>query len=351
MKNDSSSDRGSAGVLLVADIGATNARFGIADEQGSIHAAHVYPTGDPAGGPVDKGVEAESLVEQFLADSGAVGLTGMCLGLAGPVDGGLGRLTNAGIRFSAAALEARFQLTTRLVNDFVAVAAAVPFLDDSQLAPVAAAGVARIEPSARTVKAVLGPGTGLGMATVLPSAVPNAVPNAEGGWLVLPSEGGHCDLPATDRLEAEILAVLRSGRDQVPWEACLSGPGLVNLYRAVCTVWGCAAVARTPEQVTQQAREAEPVCHQTLEIFWGMLGCAAGNLALMSGARGGVLIAGGVVPQVLDHLDAGHFRRRFEERGALSEFAARLPTEVIVDPLIGLKGAARLFRGEVGSID
>lgn len=320
--------------LVVADIGATNARFALAGA-GGIASQRVYSSRDAGSGL--------ELVAQYLADVEIVPPAALCIALAGPVQGGSASLTNTDIGFSEAELEARFGGPARLINDFAAIASAVPGLAVSGLVAVGGeADAMPLDPGGPGVKAVIGPGTGLGMSMLLPDA---------GGWLVMPSQGGHCDLAATDPLESEVLAMLRLEHAQVPWEACLSGPGMVRLYQAVCGVWGCQPDHASPEHVSAGAAAGDPVCHQTLEMFWGMLGCAAGNLAVFSCARGGVLIGGGIVPKLLDQLDPAHFRRRFEQRGALQDFVRDIPTAVIVDPDVGLKGAARAFLGVARFVD
>lgn len=320
------------GPVVVADVGATNARFGVAGSAG-IEAAKVYATAEASTG--------DALVERYLAEVRVDRPGAIVVALAGPVGAGRGELTNSPVGFTEAGLRARFRAPALLLNDFAAVAAAVPFLEKSQLFDLAGARAAPFDPGRRAVKALLGPGTGLGMAAVLPVGE---------RWLVLPSEGGHCDLPATDALEAEVLGILLKGGGQVPWEACLSGPGLLNLYRIVCRIWGCAPVHEHPERVVTEAAGSDPVCHQTVEMFLGMLGNAAGNLAVMTCARGGVLIGGGIVPKLLDQLDPALFRRRFEQRGVLTAFAEGVPTVLITDSQIGLVGAWRALRGDVGFV-
>jgi glucokinase len=315
--------------IVVADIGATHARFGLLDGN-DVDAIAIYPTAAAQCG--------DELLERYLAEVGIARPGGVCLAVAGPVHEGVGALTNSTIGFAQAELEARFGAPVRVLNDFAAVAAAIPFLATDALVPLARPGGACPEPAQARTKAVIGPGSGLGMAAVLPHA---------GRWLVLPTEGGHCDLPATDALEAEIVTLLRAGGEHVPLEACLSGPGLLTLYRAVCSIWGCDPEHATPEAVTERAADGDPVCHQTVEVFWGMLGNAAGNLALMMGADGGVLVAGGIVPALVDQLDPVLFRRRFEQRGVLTQLAQRIPTAVVVEPTIGLRGAGWAFAGDV----
>jgi glucokinase len=221
-----------------------------------------------------------------------------------------------------------------VINDFSAISVAVPFLDATQQRVI---GVVQPRDG---LKAVIGPGTGLGMGALMP---------LEHAWRVLPSEGGHGDLAATDPLEAELVQALsaRSNGAPVTWESVLSGPGLVNLYNAMCDVWGCAATHDEAAQISRAAvADDDPVSHQTLDVFCRLLGGAAANLALTLCAEGGVYLAGGIVPQLVDFVTASRFRHRFDDRGPMSDYAQRIATVAILEPQVGLLGAARAFTGE-----
>ena len=165
------------------------------------------------------------------------------------------------------------------------------------------------------------------------------VPDMAGNLTVLPSEGGHGDLAPGSYLEAELWSVLAQTHAHVSWETVLSGPGIVNLYQAMSSVWGMEAAPTSAEEIVQQGLSAEPLCHQTLETFAGLLGGAAGNLALTVGARGGVYISGGIAPQLVGMLPASPLRRRFDERGDLSDYARAIPLFVVMDEHPGLLGA------------
>jgi glucokinase len=141
-------------------------------------------------------------------------------------------------------------------------------------------------------------------------------------------------------LELELLGVLQSRLGHVSWESVLSGPGLVRLYDAVCTVWGAAPEAVGPEWITRQGVDAaEPVCHQTLEVFCGLLGAAAGNLAVTAYALGGVYLGGGILPGMVEFVRSSPLRRRFEERGPMTERVRRIPLYLVRDGTPGLVGA------------
>jgi glucokinase len=131
----------------------------------------------------------------------------------------------------------------------------------------------------------------------------------------------------------------------VCWETVLSGSGLQNLYAAMCALWGMRPGDMSPADITAQGQEmADPVCHQTLETFCALLGAAAGNLAVTVAATGGVYIGGGIVTRMLEFVRSSPLRRRFEERGAMTEFVKPIPLLVITEPQPGLLGAARCLQ-------
>ena len=250
--------------FLLADIGATNARFARAHRGGMCGDVVHLKTGDYAA--------VADLLDDALARLGGDRPVSAAFAVAGPVVAGEGRITNGALHFEAAALRRRLGCPALVVNDFHAVARALPELQ--RLEQVGG------EAPEHGVKAVLGPGSGLGMALLAP---------VDAGWHVLSSEGGHGDLAPGSPLESEILTVLQMSHVHVCWETVLSGPGLVRLYRAVCRVWGSEPEEISAEEVTARGVEAqEPVCHQTLEMFFALLGAAAGNLAVTACARSGV---------------------------------------------------------------
>ncbi len=311
--------------LLLSDVGATQARFALADAE-SIRATEVLRTGDFS--------EAETLVQAALDALGNPAPSAAYLAVAGPVQAGIARVTGSdALCFEAEALALRLGFPVRILNDFHALALAVPSLDEL----IQIGGEA---PDAG-VKAVLGPGSGLGMAGLLPTP---------DGWLPLPSEGGHGDLAASSPLERELLELLQRQQAPVYWETVLSGPGLSRLYRALAEMWGATALDLTAPEISHLGVTlADPVCHQALEVFFGLLGAAAGNLALTLCATGGVYIGGGIVPQLAQYAPTSPLRRRFDERGELTDYVARIPIYLIMDPLPGLQGAWRFALQEGAS--
>jgi glucokinase len=254
-------------------------------------------------------------------------------GIATPITGDQVQMTNHHWRFSIAALQATLGVERLLVlNDFEALAHAVPGLGAGELRAVGA-GVA----VAGGNLAVLGAGTGLG--------VSGLVADGRGGWVAVVGEGGHVTLAAGSAREASLLAVLRERFDHVSAERALSGPGLVNLYEAVCALDGEAARTLEPADVMTHAlaRGAthDPQCLEALTTFAALLGNVAGNLALTLGARGGVYIGGGIVPRLGTQFDALPFRARFEDKGRFRGYLEAIPCWVITADAPALLGAAR----------
>src|SRR5499427_10641411 len=163
------------------------------------------------------------------------------------------------------------------------------------------------KPSTRETMAVIGPGTGLGMAGLV---------RHEGGTTIIATEGGHTTLPGTTPREDAVIAYLRRQFGHASAERALSGPGLENLYSAIAAIDNAPVPRRTAAEITRHALERScPTCLEAVEMFCAMLGTVAGNLALMLRARGGVYISGGIAPRVVDLLAQSGFRARFSAKG------------------------------------
>ena len=300
---------------LVADIGATSARFGLGDRGGV--GRHAEFATEEFSSAADLLAAATEALEAGVVDSA-------CLAVAGPAMHGRATVTkHPELRFDAAELQDVLGCPVQVLNDFHALAMMAPAAE-----PVRQVGGGSGDDG---VKAVIGPGSGLGMAGLIPN---------DGGWRPVASEGGHADLAPGSPLEQELLGVLQRRHGHVCWETVVSGPGLTRLHQAVAELWGASAEALSPARISALGVSVEdPLCHQTLEIFFGLLGSAAGNLALTFCATGGLYIGGGIIPQLADFASTSPLRRRFEERGELSGYVEPIPIYLMLDPLSGLKGA------------
>ena len=193
-------------------------------------------------------------------------------------------------------------------------------------------GGAALPLPARQAMAVIGPGTGLGVAGILPT------PH---GWVAIPGEGGHATLSAADDFESDLLRCVRQHHPHVSAERLLSGIGLPVLQAAVAAVLGQSVPALSAEAVVERAlagADAVSIC--CLDTFCALLGSFAGNVALTMGARGGVYIGGGIVPRLGERFFASSFRQRFESKGRFQRYLQAIPTSLITDTLAALGGAA-----------
>lgn len=305
--------------MLVADIGGTRARFALLDEHGSPQLLRILSVADFAG-PVEA-------IQAYLGEVGCARLRAAAIALAAPVDAPVVRLTNAKWCFSREEMKSRLAISRLLLlNDFTALALSLARLPAGDLRQVGGgSGVAL------AARAVLGPGTGLGVSGVIFD---------RGRWLALAGEGGHCSLAPADARESAILALAWRELPHVSAERLLSGSGLPLLHRLVAEVDGRRCEALTPAEIVAQALANDVQCRAVIDTFCALLGSVAGNLALTLGARGGVYIGGGIIPRLGELFDRSAFRARFEAKGRFAAYLAAIPTYVMLSPTPALLGAA-----------
>jgi glucokinase len=313
-------------IRLVGDIGATNARFGlISSDRQLLHSA-THPCADYP-------TIADALAA-YLAGRGPLPMPRQgAIAIASAVAGDLVAMTNHPWRFSISALKAHFGFDRlEVVNDFTAAALALPYLGAADRTIVGGGVAVDTAPIG-----VLGPGSGLGVSGLL---------RCGSGWIALAGEGGHATLaPASDR-ESAVLDHLRRHFDHVSAERVLSGPGLVNLYNTLSAIDGAPSRGYTAAQITDHAiHGTDQRCVETVVMFCAMLGTTAGNLGLTLGARGGVYIAGGIVPRLGQTFVDSPFRERFEAKGRFREYMAAIPTHVVTHPFPAFLGCAALLAG------
>jgi glucokinase len=308
---------------LVGDVGATNARFALLKPGGGLTPARSYLCDDyPTIGDA---------LAAFLATSDGGQPSRAVLAIAAAPAGDVVRMTNHPWSFSIAELRRQLGLDRlTVINDFEANALSLPRLTGDDLAKV---GTGEAIPG--MPMGVLGPGSGLGVAGLVYSG---------DAFIPVAGEGGHVTMAAADDEEATVLGLLRTRFDHVSAERVLSGPGLVNLYNVLCELGGKPSAGLTAAQITDAKIMAEDACAaRAVSMFCAMLGTVAGNLAVTLGARGGIYIAGGIVPKLGDAFAQSKFRDRFEDKGRLRSYLAAIPTYVIVRPDAALLGAAKLL--------
>ncbi|HUD50680.1 glucokinase [Parvibaculum sp.] len=323
-------------LFLVSDIGGTNARFALARFRGGdidIEAPVIFQTADYLG--------LEAALDVFLDRKGRPSLDAVAVCAAGPVigEGAQARIhmTNCPWDVSVTALAAATGVARPLlVNDFAALALAVPHLTPADLHAV---GGGTADP--RAPIGILGAGTGLGVAAL--------VPDGHGRYVAVPGEGGHVDLAPTDARELAVLTHLMGIHGRVSVERVLSGPGLVSLYMSLAALDGVAVDSHpTGADISDWAEaKSSALAIEAVSMFCGWLGAVAGNLALTLGAKGGLFIGGGIVPGWIERrcglFDEALFRRHFEAKGRFESYLAAVPVHAIMrgdTALLGLAYAA-----------
>ncbi len=310
---------------LVGDIGGTNARFGLVAPDDTVLHTSILAAADFA--------DIETAIRAYLEERGDLPMPEEgALAIAAPIAGDEVRMTNHPWHFSISALGRRLGFRRlKVINDFTAQALALPRLGNADKVKIGGG-----EAVAGRPLGVLGPGSGLGVSGLIPAGDAGAP-----RWVPLTGEGGHATMAPANERESAVLERMRRHFDHVSAERCLSGPGLVNLYNSLSEVDGVPAAAYTPAQIADpEIGVTEPLCHEATAMFCGMLGTVAGNLAVTLGAQGGVYIAGGIVPRLIDRFAASEFRARFEDKGRMRPYLAAIPTYVVTHKLPAFLGCA-----------
>ncbi len=321
-------------LLLAGDVGGTKTSLGLfSTEAGPRRPLRTatYASGDYP--------SLEAVARQFLSDTDA-DVSCASFGVAGPVVAGSSRITNLPWLVEADHLGASLGAgEVSLLNDLQAIAHAIPWLDSRDLYPLNEG-----QPDPTGAVAILAPGTGLGAAFITTDGLHSAVHA---------SEGGHADFAPSNPLEVDLVRFLQSRHGHVSCERVCSGRGIPNIYaffkdtgRHEEPQWLAdrLAEASDPTPVIAAAALEDgsrcPICVATLDAFVGILGSAAGNLALTVLATGGVYLGGGIPRRILTALERPEFLRAFGSKGRMSPLLARVPVHVITNPDVALIGAA-----------
>ena len=310
---------------VVADIGATNIRF-----------ARLTAGGLP--GPVVKFATAKfpdftAALAHFLKREGGPRPVRIALAVAGPVYGDEVKLTNNQWQFSIRRLTKELDLAQLVVvNDLEAMALVLPHLSSEETTPI---GDEISNRSIKAAMAVLCPGTGMGIAGLVPT---------DQGWRPIATEGGHTSLSPLTAKEMAVWQLLQERYGRVSVERVLSGPGLIALYSALASLEGQETGPVSPEDIVSLALSGEsPLALETVEIFCGWLGDVAGDVALMYVARGGVYLAGDILLAIFEILIRSQFRHRFENKGRGIGIVTATPTFLVSCESPVLRGCAYLL--------
>ncbi|MEB0139398.1 MULTISPECIES: glucokinase [unclassified Undibacterium] len=322
---------------LLADIGGTNARFALELAPFQFTAISVVACNDYA--------ELHLAIAAYLASDSVRGLglaplRHAAIAIANPVDGDLIRMTNHHWTFSIEQLRLSLQLDTLLLmNDFTALAMALPFLQASERVQIGGG----LEQAGKAI-ALLGPGTGLGVSGIIPYGK---------HWVPLASEGGHVSFAPSNAEELALLRWIWRYHPHVSAERLISGQGLPLLYQAVAALAGSPA----PQALSAAAISSHALndsclfSTQAVAHFCAMLGTVAGNLALTLGAKGGVYIGGGIVARLGHLFVESAFRQRFEEKGRFASYLREIPTFLIMAEYPAFLGVSAVLADKLGAAE
>ncbi|QFU77479.1 glucokinase [Halioglobus maricola] len=307
---------------LVADVGGTNSRIGIYDaDSDTFSAISSYSNRDFT--------SFEDIVERWLSDLEEERPSQACIAAAAPPTEDRINMINIGWDFSCRDLADRFLFTQcGWLNDFQANSHALPYLASHDLEQIQAGDIQR----ERLPLAVVGPGTGLGGGSLLWSGDKPVASNAE---------PGHAGLSPATELELEIFSLLLPRHGNIYTELFVCGAGLARLYGAIAEINGHTPETLSPADISGRALDgSDPLCVTALKTFCAMLGSTCGDFVLSNGAYGGLFIAGGIIPRMIPFLRQSSFLDRFSAKGAMGEYLARVPVQVITTDHPGLIGAA-----------
>lgn len=263
-----------------------------------------------------------------------------CFAAAGPIIEGSVKFTNLPWFVSEAELSQVLKLqNVTLINDFEAIGYGIDTLDikDYEVLQVG-------ETNFKRPRAMIGAGTGLGVAISIPEG---------NGFRVMPTEGGHVDFAPTEEMQIKLLQYLKKKWHRVSVERLLSGQGILNIYSFVRQNPLFSEVEHptlkrllftkenAPQNITEYAiQHHDPLAMRTLDLFIGIYGAAAGNLALTTLPFAGLYIVGGIAPKLLTQFLDGRFLNAFSDKGRMSNLLKTIPIYLVTNTQVGLQGAA-----------
>jgi glucokinase len=318
---------------IVADIGGTNTRFGlvtsidVVQKTATIENQLTYESSSFDG--------IEEAVLRYKKSLGDIKVNNACLAIAGPVAGDKITVTNLNWNFSIAEVKKNLSFNNlMIINDFVAYACAIQYLDKSCFHSIRKGISIENFPIA-----VLGPGTGFGSAMLI---------KEEESIRALGLEGGHMSLAANTALQAAIKEYMTRQFDFVSIERVFSGPGLRYLYQALAAVEGTQPKKLRTAEISQCALNAtDELCIRTLSLFCSWLGSTTGDFALSLGARGGIYLGGGILPRIIDFLMESDFESSFKAKGQMLGYLQDIPIQLITKGNSALLGSAAWYEDNI----
>jgi glucokinase len=305
---------------LVGDIGATNARFALV-APGSSDIENIQSL------KCEDFDNIQSAISFYISSFLELDIVSACFATAGTVHLDVFKLANNHWTINKSDVAKTLNgVTIKWINDFTAQAFATTTLTDSEVITLNK-GIVKPE----KLRLVIGPGTGLGVCGLIMSP---------SGWLPIAGEGGHSDFAPNTSIEYEILTLLAKKFGHVAVERILSGPGIMNLYEALCQINGKDRIYTTPSEITAAAVNAgaDPIADETIQMFCKIFGSVAGSMALTVGALGGVYITSDLVRNFLDLFIESDFQKSFESKGRLQSVLEDIPVYLSKKKNMGLIG-------------
>ena len=303
---------------FIADVGGTNIRLALVDDL-NITEIECFKSSDYP--------SLEEVVAHYI-EMKQVKIVNGCFGIAGPVVGTTLKMTNLGWTFSVESVKNSLGFTSvSFINDYTAIAMSLPKLSEKQLTVIHAG---QYFPAAPRI--VCGPGTGLGLAQLV---------KVDDYFECLSGEGGHVEFAPANPRQIQLLSALMNKFDRVSAERLLSGQGIVNIYQAIAFIDGKDPQAYDASQISQGfINKTDSMCIETMEIFYQVLAQFVGNMVLTTGAFGGVYIAGGIMPRIIDFIDYQKFIAAYSHKGRFSDYVLKAPVYLITESQPGLIGAS-----------
>lgn len=324
--------------FIVADIGGTNARFGLVNAPAAPARATTTPlkVTQQKKYPSSSFTGIDEAVKCYLDSLQGIPVSGACLAVAGPVGNDNVTLTNLKWNFSISVLKQQLNLDKLVImNDFAAYACATPHIDDEHIIEINQG-----KPVTNAPIAVVGPGTGFGVANLSYS---------KGQRIVAACEGGHMSLASHNSMQQQIINVLRDNFAHISIESLLSGPGLANLYQALAIVDGLQLAPLKPSEITKNALEDESsFSAKVLSVFCRWLGQACGDIALAQGAKAAVYLGGGILLRFPEFLKQSEFLEGFCDKGHMRNYLSDIPIKLVTESNSALIGAAYYYNQAEG---
>ncbi|PCI89080.1 MAG: glucokinase [Hyphomicrobiales bacterium] len=317
---------------ILGDIGGTNTRLALAEGAKS-ELLHIQYFENKDFENLDQ-IISKYLDILDLSKAGSV--TNAAIAVAGPIKGDQIELTNVDFGFSQTEYKQKFGFKRlNIINDFTALAYCLPHMTEDDLIQVGGGKVAE-----NANKLVIGPGTGMGMAALIPCDIPTTDGSVYTHWHPIPSEAGHSTYSPNTEREFQLVRVLRKQYYRVSVERLISGVGIKTIYDTLAKIDGTAINDLTPSQISKLALDNEDeLAVESLNLFCNILGRTAGDHCLHFSAFGGVYIAGGIIPKILPFFLKSDFRKIFEKKGRMADLTRNVATNIITHKYPALIGA------------